>query len=708
MRAGRVVFLANVLLFSSFVRAEEVVVDFSGGVSSTVQGVYVEKDHWFELPEDWDFPRPSELFLRLSHSPLLKRDLSTFTVFVNNTAITSFYLDKSNQDDATVKISIPPRVLKGGMNLLRFTIKMRTDLEDLCEDVYNPALWMAIDRSSRLVVQSEEKVITPDLSRFPRSYANPNLLYGTQKERVHAVIIVSEKPSQQEWDALASLASHLGREVGLMRGEFSVEVGGSIQKDRHKDKHIIVLGTQKFLKQVVGQFGIATDLFATEDAGRMQEFQSPINPKRRLLLLGGPTEEAIGLLAQNLGTVRVLQSLRGAVAQFDRPPAWEAREERSQETAFVLRLMDLRLSDITMRGKFFHTTSFTVPNPFVGQVKDGAFFRLSMSHSELLLPQSSSLLVKIGGEPLKSIRLTRETAERNTWDIKIPLQFLAQRFLTFEIEAFLDVGDPECYYYHPEMAWVSIYNDSLLYLPIDPNKPKTLANYPYMFLRWNGFNDLKVLLVEPLTQGIASAGFNALAFMSQSLRGDASCNATFVTSIENAKDANLLIVAHSGTIMSSKDFSPLLHGDLGGIASRPEVLNEVGILSISQNPFNAEKIALAIFARSDTELAYAAPYIYAPGKVEALLGDLAIVPSDGELRVLLPTSAKDYLGDFDPAKVAYEDKSGKITPAVEVQKTTQPVSRFNVAYLVFFVLSPILVLLVILRLRAIARESREE
>jgi hypothetical protein len=160
--------------------------------------------------------------------------------------------------------------------------------------------------------------------------------------------------------------------------------------------------------------------------------------------------------------------------------------------------------------------------------------------------------------------------------------------------------------------------------------------------------------------------------------------------------------------MSGQDFSPLLHGDLGGIASRPEVLNEVGILSISQNPFNPEKIALALFARSDAELAYAAPFIYAPGKVEALLGELAIVPSDGELRVLLPTSAKDYLGDFDPAKVAYEDKSGKITPAVEVQKATQPVSRFNVAYLVFFVLTPILVLLVILRLRAIARESREE
>lgn len=94
--------------------ARSVAVDFTGGVNATVKGVHVLKDYWFELSEDWEFTKPALLELRFSHSPILKRDLSTVTVAMNGSPVDSFYLDKTNQSDASATIPIPARLLRGG------------------------------------------------------------------------------------------------------------------------------------------------------------------------------------------------------------------------------------------------------------------------------------------------------------------------------------------------------------------------------------------------------------------------------------------------------------------------------------------------------------------------------------------------------------------------------------------------------------------
>ncbi|MBM4396621.1 MAG: cellulose biosynthesis cyclic di-GMP-binding regulatory protein BcsB, partial [Deltaproteobacteria bacterium] len=202
--------------------ARTVSIDFAAGVNATVRGVYVTKDYWFELSEDWGFIDPSVLDLRFSHSSILRKDLSSLTVQVNGSALQSIHLDPSNEKGATLVTRVPAKVLKGGMNVLSLTIKMRSELKDLCDDVHNPALWTLIEKESRLDVSFEEKKIEPDLAKFPSDYANPDLLYPEVKERVHAVIVVPDEPSPGEMEAVGALATLFGQEIGLGRGEFRV------------------------------------------------------------------------------------------------------------------------------------------------------------------------------------------------------------------------------------------------------------------------------------------------------------------------------------------------------------------------------------------------------------------------------------------------------------------------------------------------------
>ncbi|NOZ02029.1 MAG: cellulose biosynthesis cyclic di-GMP-binding regulatory protein BcsB [Deltaproteobacteria bacterium] len=693
-------------------------VDFTEGLDAAVKGVRVEKDYWFELSPDWEFPEASNLELRFSHSPLLVRLLSTLTVSINGSPVDSFYLDKGNLKDGVAQVKIPARLLRGGMNVLTLTVKMRTDLDDLCEDVHNPALWTLIDKESRLLVNYREKVIEPDLAEFPGDYSNPDLLYTEAKEKIHAYILIPAAPTPAELDALGALSTLFGQAIGTGKGEFRVVAGGRVDPGDLRDRQIVVLGEAPFLKRFVGgSWGLNVNMASleAESIGRLQEFQSPYNPHRRLLVVTGRDDAAMKLVADHLKTFGSVGNLTGPVADFDNPPVYNVVPETRSDAAFVVRLKDLKLSDIILRGKFYHSLNFTLPNPFVGKVKDGAFLRLSMSHSELLLPQSSSLLVKVNGEPVKSIRLTRDTAPRNTWDVKIPLQYLGSRYLTVELEVFMDIGDPECYFYHPEMAWFALHSDTLMYLPVDTTQPETLSNYPYMFLAWNRFDHLGVVLAEPLTDGSLSTAFNALSFLGQSLRSPEHVDVLLTTastiSEEARKSLNLILVGPLGSVISDGTWSKALPAELKDRAKAQggaDILNTSGFLSLKDNPFNADRKVLSAVGRSDKEIGYAGPYLYQPGSVEWVRGTLAAVGKDKELRVLMPPAEADLAARFDPAKVSFQKKDGKLVPVMEIPQPVAPPSRYNLAYLVFFLMSAVLVLLVILRLRALAREKREQ
>jgi hypothetical protein len=398
---------------------------------------------------------------------------------------------------------------------------------------------------------------------------------------------------------------------------------------------------------------------------------------------------------------------------FDKAPVFEAEPDVKAEAAFVVRLQDLKMSDLMAQGKFYHSLTFTLPNPFVGKVRDGAFVRLSMSHSDLLLPQSSSLLLKVNGEPVKSIRLTKDTAPRNSWDVAIPLQYLGTRYLTFEIELFLDIGDPDCYYNHPEMAWLTLHNDTFLYLPVDTTQGETLANYPYMFLSWNRFERLAAVLTEPISDGSLTAMFNTIGFLAQGLRSprfvDLLVTTTKRLTAEQRQANHLIVFGPLGSFLGDPEWAPLLPKEVterSGSAGSMDLVNQAGLLILSRSPFNAARRALAVTGRSDGEIAYAAPFLYAPGFVEWVRGTLAAVLVDKELRVLLPPTQADSVSRFDPARVRFEEKDGKIVPVLEVPAPAALPSRHNVAYLVFFLLTPVLVLLVILRLRSLSRSRR--
>ncbi|MBM4388888.1 MAG: cellulose biosynthesis cyclic di-GMP-binding regulatory protein BcsB, partial [Deltaproteobacteria bacterium] len=429
-----------------------------------------------------------------------------------------------------------------------------------CDDVHNPALWSIFEKESSLTVHYEEIDVVPDLALFPESYSNPDLIYGKPEEKVHAVFLLPHNPSQVVLDSAAVLGAVLGDYININSGYFKATASAETVK-KYGRSNIIVIGNHEFVKHLSGtglQNSLNLDLYADDKNGRVFELQSPLNPKRRMLVITGKDDEAINIVKENLKRPTRLIGLKGDSVVFSGVPLGPLQPAIKSEAVFAIRLKDLKMSDQIARGKFYHSINFTIPNPFVGRIKDGAFLRLNMSHSELLLPQTSSLLIKVNGQAVKSIRLTPETATRQDWDVLIPVVYLNSRFLIFELEVFMDIGDPDCMFNHPEMAWFTLHNDTLLYLPIVATTPVTLSNYPHIFLQWNRLENLALLIDPEMFETSMTTAVNICAYLSHNLL-TADLLAPSIKTLDavgeaTLKDENIVAVAAVDRLMSDKNF----------------------------------------------------------------------------------------------------------------------------------------------------------
>lgn len=712
---------ASLTFVSGKSSAESVKIEITGGSNAIARGVYVTRDFWFELSEDWAFPENSILELKFSHTPIVVKQKSTLTVLINESPVETIYLDASNIQKGTLTVSVPGRLLKGGMNVLQIATKMRTDIEDLCEDVHNPGLWMLVERESFMQINYKEMEIVPDLKGFPAGYANPDLLYQKEEEnRINTVIVVTDEPSQAELEAAGALAVVFGEHIGLGKGQFIVVPSSQLSVSQLQNRHVVLVGTLEHLSRFTGgnwNVPLPSTMIQSSGEGYLMEFPSPFSKFRRLLVMTGRDDKALKLVSDNIRNPATLKNLKGPAVAFERPPVFEVSSDVRTDAVFMVRLKDLKMTDLSARGKFYHSLTFTMPNPYVGKVRDGAFIRLSMSHSELVLPESSSLLVKVNGEPVRSVRLTKESAPRNTWDVRLPLEYLNSRFLTFELEIFMDIGDPDCFYNHPEMAWFTLHNETLLYLPIDSAQSDTLANFPYMFLLWNRFDNLASILVDPISEASLSASFNTTAFLSQSLRSpnwvDVMVAKSDSVTDEQFAGMNFLVFGTIEKLKADKRWASLLPVELaGGEADEAHpaidsgLLSSAGFLSIVKNPANPRRRILFVTGAGDAEIERAAAFLFKTGSVEWVRGELAAVTTENELKILLPLSENEPAKGFDPAAVRYEDKEGMVKPVLDVEEPSVVQSRHNVAYLVFFFMTPVLVLLVILRLRRLSRDGK--
>jgi hypothetical protein len=710
-------------------------------------------DYWVALPEQWEFAAQPVLELHFSHSPVLIERLSSLTVAVNDQPINSTFLNAQNARNGRVSWPIDPNHMKlGDSNRITITAKMRSDLE-LCDDVHSPALWLTLEKTSHIVLPYREKPVTLDVSAFPASYIRPAISFQPEEpDQTHAILVIPTNPSDVVLQAIPTIGARMGVETRFSRGHIDVWSIDQLTEDamaRLSEHHLIIVGPASFVTKFINEGLETPDQLAAPNVGYLIESRNPWNPSRRALVLTSLGDDG---LAKVIGAIRHPHLSKQWEAEEGEephrsemivvsPPSHIADPPELAET-YTMSLADLGSTDITSRGKFHHYMQMAFPNPFVGRIQEPAFLRLQLSYSELLLPQTSSLLVKVNGEPVRSVRLAPRTAAHLETDVILPQKFLRGRSLVVTLEFFLDIGDPDCHYNFPEMAWATVYNTSFVAFPLSEGSTTSLRSFPWVVSKDENLAKLTFLTSEtPSDEELASVA-NVAAFLGRSLPRAYNSEKALVPQ-------SVLPSVHRVTEASAEELAKndlIVIGDFDVVRSKVELAQSVpenlfihtpatddpatyaganfrrnaGWIHLAESPWNPKRNLLVVSASTGAKaISKTARHLWMPDKVDRLGGSTVLVGPNGSMQVLIPAPGEEpqaaptgaailnapTLAVLGGTELADEDGDG--LGANGQSHAAGDDAKHHMAYLVFVALGLLLLILVVVRIRDSLRSDTE-
>lgn len=171
-------------------------------------------------------------------------------------------------------------------------------------------------------------------------------------------------------------------------------------------------------------------------------------------------------------------------------------------------LGDLGYGDTAVKG-MFGSASFYVPVPPGDEVAGPVSIDLDFSHSKLLMPDRSTLTVRVNNVDLASTFLTDANADHGHLVVAVPSDIVGEAVFV-EARFYLRVTRDECEESSNPALWATVHRTSAIALPTRPRAGLTLAEAPGVLVHASRTEPLRVVI--PADAGpvlVRAAGFVA-------------------------------------------------------------------------------------------------------------------------------------------------------------------------------------------------------
>lgn len=591
---------------------------------------------WFFNIDKWWNTEYVEAKIDFSINQLVQKSEESYIVFsVNDTPFLSkkiFYNPK--EETQTISVKIPNKLIKKESN--KFTINAYKRITGLpCVDDVNPANWLDIYKTSKVVVHYKELLSPNYISDFPY----PFLKVNDDKYPKNA-IVVSDKASNNEIALAFMLNSYLGMEY--KNGDYNGKIIKMSDINKYNDYNLIFIGNQNGTpKEIKGKLkGVPQGNF--DDGAVIKIIDSPYTKKENTKVLAIISnnnellEKAIRFIMNDSLVSQVNQDQY--IIDKSTSELQEVKEPYDQSS-----LNNLGYNDIVLKGPFRQTANIQYYIPKSRSLSEGGEIKLNMRYAENLDFNKALVTIYINDVPIGSKKLTKENANGDTCELDIPLDIKQSGYLNIQVAFDLETKDYWCQRREEQTPWALVTNDSYIYVPSSKETNYYFNKYPNPFISNGEINNTLIITPDNIGSDDLTALGNIVAYWGKDLKYN---TGTLIvengSNVNGSKNYNNLIVY--GT-PNSNPFIKSINNNLwfkyslnyNNFESNEKLYltnpfsSEIATYQLDISPFNEQMVMLVVTSPNKDILIDSTRYLSSSKKITELNGDSQVIDKYGNI-----------------------------------------------------------------------------
>lgn len=462
-------------------------------------GISDSFDEYFYIG-DWKL---TEVFLTLYYvaTPLVDQERSVYTIYLNGKPVFSDSIKAQGDLMQGVRILLPVRELKQGMNLLSLRTYMRTVGDEQCADEVSGAAWMSVEKESAVTVCYRPLDRNQGVAAAYEEFLSVQAL-----ENEESVVAINELPSETELSMAADALINLSAAEKRFGTGILMDIYGEWEQEKDNPKHILYVSEYDNLN------GDVAAMLTEEQKNQAQEEAiivslSP-NANQTILLVTGSSQSALSCAVKMLGNRDYMRQIQAGWKKVYNQAEGVQQPVRETET--------IALSERYANGPFRQTISYYIEQPAEIGVAEGTELLLSFRYAKNLDFDRALVTAYINGKPIGSQKLTLQKADGDT----VVLRLLDDLNITgaFELSiAFdLEMTGPLCEVRREEMPWAFVTGESELFLKTKEIPELFFEYYPHPFIKAGEVNDLLLVLPDSPTEADYYTMRSVLLYLGQS------------------------------------------------------------------------------------------------------------------------------------------------------------------------------------------------
>ena len=648
---------------------DNVSLDLLGFGARVLNVSQLEANYTFILPAHWELSEGATFtldFLTTINDDFgVVDDNGRFLLEVNFNGMQLDIIPLTQNGPQTLTLTVPSEALTplfANTNGHFLNIKLITNAA--CGE--NQGVSVAVQPNSEFVFPHQ--FVSPDLNleRLPYPIQQRSFL-GDE-----AVVVIPDSPSSEEMKAFMTTSAGLGRITG--QTDYEVMRVSDLTDEVRADKHFIMVGNAESFSGMIdlafidsqkttassnagGQNKLSTttatlvgEAEIDETDGILQISQSPWNPTKAVLYVGGNNDEGTlkAARAVGYGTIRTgndptLAIINEVYFEISQPSRYKPRQTFS----------DLGYELATLNGPSVasQSYSFFISPGMEVDTEEPSNLLFIYNHSALLQYDLSGINIRLNNQPVHSMSVHKDSTSITQELIELPAVLIQPGMNTIRVDVELEPFD-NCSDIRNGSTWLNIFPESTLYIPLKAKSATDVSipmvnQYPQPMVLDPMLGTTTIIL--PNEDAVAWTSAFEIAFdLGRRINDDLiNIEVAFADDVSDSvrEGNNLIIVGFPSELPFLDELAEYLPVPIEGETNRfehdrlpieyeipPEV--SMGYINIMNSPWHENYVILLVMGDSEEGLEQATRTLL--NNSRRLDGDFVVVEGDQRFTTMTP------------------------------------------------------------------------